>query len=821
VTAAPPSRRGAPTRTGSTGQRQRALGLIEAHVDDALRPFLTTPGKHAWAPAGVAGCVIYGRAGSTLVTIGDPIGPDGWVAFDRLVTHCHRRGVRIGLYQATDAALPALSARGFRAIAVGQEALVDLRTFDLSGSGRANLRHTVSRARRGGVSVGWHPRGITRRDAGLLAELAALDREWSELAGPPMGFTISRFDADRGLEGPVAVASDASGAIVAMASFRTCGPGATVLDLIRRRPGGVPGALESCIATAATALAEAGGTTLSLGLAPLAGLDPAGPVAEERLLARAAGVAGTVYDVNGLTFFKDKFAPRWRTRWLAVPTDGTPWPIAAALVRLHLADPGVSPATATVGIVAGIARMTRASARAWWREHGAAAIATMRERAFVAAAAGTAAGVGARLSSGSGTRFEAGLAGAGLATVALVGIGARRARTRDTAMGSIAPDGNRLPGLAVLIPARDEQDVLPTLIRDLAAQTGAEGRGRSAFEVVVIDDRSSDQTMHRALAAARDAGIADLVSVQARRGRDLADGKGAALAAVVLPASAELVVVLDADARLGPTALDGIARRAAAGYEAFTLRRAIDTSSRSWLAQAQADEQVIDAAIESARSGAGAAQFRGNGMVIRRDTLDAIGGFRAAVTEDLDLSSRLTARFGRGVAWPASPAVGEQPVLDIAALWSQRVRWSEGALRACAAWVPRQVVGRGIPLRVRADRAGYAIQLAIPFAALGAAMAAIRRGDRRRALAIPVASTLIAGAICFDALGANASVGDANPAGAADRVLRSGRAGIFVLLWYAAVPRAALRIVLGRGPLAYRKTRHVSTEPGRAPGTAT
>ena len=42
--------------------------------------------------------------------------------------------------------------------------------------------------------------------------------------------------------------------------------------------------------------------------------------------------------------------------------------------------------------------------------------------------------------------------------------------------------------LAVIVPARDEADVLPALLASLAGQT------RPAAEVVVVDDGSSDDT---------------------------------------------------------------------------------------------------------------------------------------------------------------------------------------------------------------------------------------------------------------------------------------------------------------------------------------
>jgi phosphatidylglycerol lysyltransferase len=109
-----------------------------------------------------------------------------------------------------------------------------------------------------------------------------------------------------------------------------------MLDVMRRARGGVPGAVEACLVTAIQALGEMGVPKLSLGLAPLAGLDPASDAVAERLLARGARLIRPFYDHEGLAFFKNKFAPTWEPRylmvcsWLDLPT------AVVALLRLHL-----------------------------------------------------------------------------------------------------------------------------------------------------------------------------------------------------------------------------------------------------------------------------------------------------------------------------------------------------------------------------------------------------------------------------------------------------------------------------------------------------
>lgn len=320
--------------------RERVRELARRYGRGALLPFQLSDDKRWYSPAGRDGFVAYGRDGRVAVAVGEPVGSerDRWLVFASFVDACRQHDWVPVVYQASEASLERLRALGFQASPIGREAIIDLPTFSLAGSRRANLRHTITRAKRGGLTVAWYPDGLGADSARLGPGLAQVDAAWHAESGPPeMGFTISRFSLDELRRVPVAVALDARGTPTAFVSFRSTGAdGGYVLDLIRRVPGGVPGAVEFCLAEAAERFRDAGATTLSLGLAPLSGLDPAGQRLEERALAAVARLVRPFYDVAGLAFFKDKFAPRWETRYVAVPSRVHLLGLALALARLHL-----------------------------------------------------------------------------------------------------------------------------------------------------------------------------------------------------------------------------------------------------------------------------------------------------------------------------------------------------------------------------------------------------------------------------------------------------------------------------------------------------
>jgi hypothetical protein len=369
------------------------------------------------------------------------------------------------------------------------------------------------------------------------------------------------------------------------------------------------------------------------------------------------------------------------------------------------------------------------------------------------------------------------------------------------------------PTFTVLVAARDEANVLPALVCDVAAQDHRSSDGSPLFEMVVVDDRSTDGTGEAVTASAAAAGIADSVRVIRRDGPGLPDGKGAALTAAQPDAcTGDVVVVLDADARIGPEFLRRLARYVAAGAVAITARRRILDADESWLAGAQSDEQTLDGEIQRGRWAlGGCSEFRGNGIVVRRDLLAAVGGWHAeALTEDLDLSSRIAAEHGATVAWALDAEVWEEPVRSGRGLWRQRDRWAEGAVRRAFEHAPRVLRSAALSRFARADFAVYAGQLAVPPAILGAIAGA---GIRRRpgpALVLLGSYLFAGGVLAWDGLRWEADP-EGRPLAGAARAGRAVRVALFSAVWLVTIPGALWRVGTRRGEVGYAKMEHLGS----------
>jgi 1,2-diacylglycerol 3-beta-glucosyltransferase len=401
-------------------------------------------------------------------------------------------------------------------------------------------------------------------------------------------------------------------------------------------------------------------------------------------------------------------------------------------------------------------------------------------------------------------------AGVAIGCAVPVALASRRPPISPESAAKALEDATRPPRFTVLVGARDEAAVLPRLVHDVARQDYRSAAGEPLFELVVVDDRSVDGSGEVAISAAREFGIDRVTRVIRREGDGLPDGKGAALtAAQPEVCRGDVILVLDADARIEAGFLRRAAGYFAAGAHAVTARRRILDAEGSWLAGAQADEQTLDGELNRGRWAlGGCSEFRGNGIMIRRELLAAVGGWRAAaLTEDIDLSSRVAAVAGERVAWAIDAEVWEEPVRDLRRLWRQRLRWAEGALRRGFEHGPAVVSSTHLSVGSRLDFVAYVGQLAVPAVVAGAAAATVATGRKGSLLALLGAYLGVSAGLGWDALrwehGPN---GEALRG--AERARRAMRVSLLNGLWLAVVPRALLDLALRGGPVRYEKMEH-------------
>ena len=255
------------------------------------------------------------------------------------------------------------------------------------------------------------------------------------------------------------------------------------------------------------------------------------------------------------------------------------------------------------------------------------------------------------------------------------------------------------PSVSVVVAAMNEQQALPRLLDSLVAQT------TTAFELVLVDDRSTDATA--AIMDAHEAAAPYSVRVvHNRQPPQGCTGKQQALDLGVAVAGGELLIFTDADCSVPPTWVEQLAQYFAAdpagavgvvfGQLAVCPR---DGSSRPFQVRYQAFDQPLVHQYSTGSAGLGVPTgCFGNNLAMREPVLAQIGGFRSlgyTLTEDaalLGAASRLGWRVQASTLTATQITTEPQPSWK--AFINQHVRWNAGAFFSsdrAAAWGYRYV----------------------------------------------------------------------------------------------------------------------------------
>ena len=385
----------------------------------------------------------------------------------------------------------------------------------------------------------------------------------------------------------------------------------------------------------------------------------------------------------------------------------------------------------------------------------------------------------------------------------------------EAASGAAEPTGRAAdqPRISIVLPARNEAAVIGATVRALGALRFHASDGSPRYEVLVVDDASTDATGERAREAA--AGF-EHVAVRRREPSSGPRTKGAVLAWAMPYLRGDVIGAVDADTLVESSFLERSMRawQRDPGADALQVARRPRNASVSWLTRAQAEEQLMDMASQCGRWATdGTAELRGNGMFVRRDALEAVGGWsERALTEDLDLATRLSAA-GRHVTLAPETAVDEEAVETLGALWRQRLRWAEGSLRRLLDHGPRLLLGSQ-PFVRKADFLAFAGEFLVPplFATTTVASLITIPLPRPADWSVP-ASLFVSYGLGIFVLG----IGGLSASGERGLALvgRAGRGALFLSHWLLVVPVALVRIAFGPGPTRFVQTPRFTREPDR------
>lgn len=309
-----------PRQPAPDSARARAQRLVSRYGDDSLSFFKLRKDLHYLFTADRRAFLGYRINRGVLVVSGDPVGPrDAMPGLVRdLFTFAEDHGLRVAAIGASAAMADIYGDAGMRAVYIGDEAIVDTRTFSLDGRPIRKVRQSVTRIERAGYTL-----SLARVGDVPSSELAALDQisERWRAGAPERGFsmTVDELGGYGQDDSRVIVARDADGAPRGFLHLVPCaGRPAMSLSLMRRDPNTPNGLIEFMIARGIGELREQGIDEVSLNFVAFGRVLREPRTVLQRTLRRALIHFDKWFQINRLQHFNAKFFPRWVPRYMMV-----------------------------------------------------------------------------------------------------------------------------------------------------------------------------------------------------------------------------------------------------------------------------------------------------------------------------------------------------------------------------------------------------------------------------------------------------------------------------------------------------------------------
>ena len=325
---------------GTDGERERALNLIKQYGRSSLAHLCLLPDKSYYFSSSGETVIAYVPKGRGAIALGDPIGASEDLK-DAIIEYkefCDRNDWYPAFYQTLPDNLDLYKNLGFKTVKIGEEAIVDLRTFTTQGKAGKNMRNALNRFTKMGYRVEFYSPPISNE---LLDKLKVISDRWlQQVQGSEKQFSLGWFDYDylRGCQ--IATVENEGGEIMAFANIiPEYKLNEITIDLMRKIENTEHGVMEFLFVSLFQHYKQLNYDGFNLGLSALSGLE------ENRQAPRLeAGLnylyrhLNRFYNFQGLHDFKDKFNPRWESRYFIYPGLASLPDVVVALIRADSGD---------------------------------------------------------------------------------------------------------------------------------------------------------------------------------------------------------------------------------------------------------------------------------------------------------------------------------------------------------------------------------------------------------------------------------------------------------------------------------------------------
>ncbi|MDP4276241.1 MAG: phosphatidylglycerol lysyltransferase domain-containing protein [Bacteroidota bacterium] len=228
--------------------------------------------------------------------------------------YCLNNGLKTCYYRVGEEALSYFKPFNKRKALLGQEAILEISQFSLSGADRKSLRNGQNNLQKKGyVTTLCSP----PHNPGLLTELKAVSDEWLKaFHKQEVVFSSGMFDLEELKKEDVILVRDVEGKLVAFLNIvPDYAPGECTYDMLRKTADAANGCEDALLIRLIDYAKENGYQYLNLGMASFTGItDPENT--PEQLEKYASEKIKPLAHFHGLRNFKEKYATTWLNKYL-------------------------------------------------------------------------------------------------------------------------------------------------------------------------------------------------------------------------------------------------------------------------------------------------------------------------------------------------------------------------------------------------------------------------------------------------------------------------------------------------------------------------
>lgn len=304
-----------------TDVREQAYRIIRRFGNDSQHCLCLNGENSFFFGSEVCGVIPYTLSRRKAMSQGDPAcrPEDTGILLDEYLAFCRENGYRPVFNSVSADVADQLRTKGYRVLKYGEEAILDMGSYSLSGGKKGALRRNTAKLNRAGVTLEEYSPEDTRNFS-LEHEIAGLEEQWYEGKRLRLTYSVGDLHFEEPYGRRYFITRDSEGQLQTVLSFLPYHRGrGYCVDVMYRRPDGLTGAMEHAIISAAMKMKEDGVEEVSLNIAPLAGIDVTKPDTNrvERLMYAIYQNMDFGYDFKNLYRFKSKFGPTtWKMRYL-------------------------------------------------------------------------------------------------------------------------------------------------------------------------------------------------------------------------------------------------------------------------------------------------------------------------------------------------------------------------------------------------------------------------------------------------------------------------------------------------------------------------